>query len=59
MNPKALTLKDYITMPLLELVDRPDFDSEFFWIAAALYYDIPMVKLVERVDGQWVKSSTQ
>jgi len=59
MNKEGkLTLKDYVTMPVLELAEHEDFNQEYFWLAVAMYYDVSMAQLFEYTDLSWVKRFT-
>lgn len=50
-----LTMKDYMTLPIMEIVKYPDFDEKMFWLAMSLW-TAPMSVLVEKVDATWLTS---
>lgn len=50
-----LTMKDYMTLPVIEIVKYPDFDEKMFWVAMGLW-TMPMTELVDKVDARWLNS---
>lgn len=53
-----LTLREYLNNPIMELVNHPDFNEDFFWLAAKLN-DAPMRELDLKIDKEWLDRITE